>query len=233
MAAVEDLALGITAVHIEGMPGRDGADRDSVDYELSDASGRVVEAVQVKKRARKKTMVRLTRSALSGAAHRLRLPPAHGQAQGHGHAGPQLHRRHRRRQPRPAGPFRAAARPHRAGGPAARPVRAQLAGQRPGQRALLAPASGLRRGARAHAAPGHRRRDHLPLPHRHAAATRRTSPTPTGTTSPAARNARSPGSRSTPSSAPSASWRASSPPGNSYSAPPTTTSRSAAHTPVP
>lgn len=56
MAAVEQPALGITAVHIEGMPGRDGADRDSVDYELSDASGRVVEAVQVKKRAMKKTM---------------------------------------------------------------------------------------------------------------------------------------------------------------------------------
>ena len=56
MAAVEEPALGISAVHIEGMPGRDGADRDSVDYELSDANGRVVEAVQVKKRAMKKTM---------------------------------------------------------------------------------------------------------------------------------------------------------------------------------
>ena len=56
MAAVEEPALGISAVHIEGMPGRDGADRDSVDYELSDASGRVVEAVQVKKRAMKKTI---------------------------------------------------------------------------------------------------------------------------------------------------------------------------------
>jgi hypothetical protein len=56
MAAVEDSALGITAVHIEGMPDRGGVDRDSVDYELSDASGRVVEAVQVKKRAMKKTM---------------------------------------------------------------------------------------------------------------------------------------------------------------------------------
>ena len=56
MAAVEEPALGISAVHIEGMPGRDGADRDSVDYELSDASGRVLEAVQVKKRAMKKTM---------------------------------------------------------------------------------------------------------------------------------------------------------------------------------
>lgn len=56
MTAVEDPALGISAVHIEGMPGRDGADRDSVDYELSDASGRVLEAVQVKKRAMKKTM---------------------------------------------------------------------------------------------------------------------------------------------------------------------------------
>jgi hypothetical protein len=40
MAAVEEPALGIIAVHIEGMPGRDGGDRDSVDYELSDASGR-------------------------------------------------------------------------------------------------------------------------------------------------------------------------------------------------
>jgi hypothetical protein len=56
MAAVEEPALGISAVHIEGMPGRNGADRDSVDYELSDASGRVLEAVQVKKRAMKKTM---------------------------------------------------------------------------------------------------------------------------------------------------------------------------------
>ena len=56
MAAMEEPALGISAVHIEGMPGRDGADRDSVDYELSDASGRVLQAVQVKKRAMKKTM---------------------------------------------------------------------------------------------------------------------------------------------------------------------------------
>src|ERR1035441_3071170 len=56
MAAVEEPDLGIAAVHIEGMPGRDGADRDSVDYELSDASGLVLEAVQVKKRAMKKTM---------------------------------------------------------------------------------------------------------------------------------------------------------------------------------
>jgi hypothetical protein len=56
MAAVEEPALGISAVHIEGILRRDGADKDSVDYELSDVSGRVVEAVQVKKRAMKKTM---------------------------------------------------------------------------------------------------------------------------------------------------------------------------------
>jgi len=56
MAVAEERTSKITAIHIEGMPGRNGADRDSVDYELSDASGRIVEAVQVKRHAKKNTM---------------------------------------------------------------------------------------------------------------------------------------------------------------------------------
>lgn len=49
--AVEESQSGVVAVHVEGLPGPDGADADSIDYELSDASGRIVSAVQVKARA--------------------------------------------------------------------------------------------------------------------------------------------------------------------------------------
>jgi len=45
--------LGIAAVHIEGMPGRGGADRDAVDYEVSDASGRVMKRSRSKARDEK------------------------------------------------------------------------------------------------------------------------------------------------------------------------------------
>lgn len=50
MDAVEDHAAGVEAVHVEGRPGLVGADLDSIDYELSDASGKIVSAVQVKAR---------------------------------------------------------------------------------------------------------------------------------------------------------------------------------------
>jgi hypothetical protein len=50
MDAAETPHRGVVAVHVEGLPGPGGADADSIDYELSDASGIVVSAVQVKTR---------------------------------------------------------------------------------------------------------------------------------------------------------------------------------------
>ena len=51
MDAVEEPGDGVEAVHVEGRPDPDGSDADSIDYELSDADGHVVSAVQVKARA--------------------------------------------------------------------------------------------------------------------------------------------------------------------------------------
>ena len=51
MDAVEEPGDDARAIHIEGRPGADGADADSIDYELTDASGQIVSAVQVKARA--------------------------------------------------------------------------------------------------------------------------------------------------------------------------------------
>ena len=50
MDAAETPRRGVVAVHVEGLPGPDGAGADSIDYELSDAGGHVVSAVQVKAR---------------------------------------------------------------------------------------------------------------------------------------------------------------------------------------
>ena len=51
MDAVEEPGDGARAIHIEGRLDADGADADSIDYELSEASGQIVSAVQVKARA--------------------------------------------------------------------------------------------------------------------------------------------------------------------------------------
>ena len=50
MDAAETPGCGVVAVHVEGLPGPGGAGLDSIDYELSDAGGHVVSAVQVKAR---------------------------------------------------------------------------------------------------------------------------------------------------------------------------------------
>jgi hypothetical protein len=51
MDAVEQPGQSVEAVHVEGRPDAGGQDVNSIDYELSDASGHVVSAVQVKARA--------------------------------------------------------------------------------------------------------------------------------------------------------------------------------------
>jgi len=51
IAALEEPESGVVAVHVEGLPGEDGKGRDSIDYELTDADGRSMLAVQVKARA--------------------------------------------------------------------------------------------------------------------------------------------------------------------------------------
>lgn len=56
MDAAETARHGVVAVHVEGLPGSGGADADSIDYELSDADGHIVSAVQVKARVPGKPM---------------------------------------------------------------------------------------------------------------------------------------------------------------------------------
>jgi hypothetical protein len=47
MDAVEQPERCVVAVHAEGLPGADGKGRESIDYEVTDADGRFVLAVQV------------------------------------------------------------------------------------------------------------------------------------------------------------------------------------------
>lgn len=51
MDAAEQPERGVVAAHVEGRPGPDGTRVESIDYELSDADGRIMLAVQVKARA--------------------------------------------------------------------------------------------------------------------------------------------------------------------------------------
>ena len=51
LGAVEEPHLGVAAVHVEGLPLEGGRAPESIDYELTDADGRVLLAVQVKARA--------------------------------------------------------------------------------------------------------------------------------------------------------------------------------------
>lgn len=51
MDAAVDPAQGVTAVHVEGLPGPDGTAPESIDYEVTDTGGRIVLAAQVKARA--------------------------------------------------------------------------------------------------------------------------------------------------------------------------------------
>jgi hypothetical protein len=56
MSAAEESNEIAAAVHIEGLPAADGVGAESIDYEVSDSSGRVLEAVQVKARAARVAM---------------------------------------------------------------------------------------------------------------------------------------------------------------------------------
>lgn len=51
MDAVERPEHGVVAVHVEGLPSQDGKGRESIDYEVTDAEGQFMLAVQVKARA--------------------------------------------------------------------------------------------------------------------------------------------------------------------------------------